>query len=161
MVKKPLDPAKALERLTALCNASEQCSTDIRHKLSLWGISDHAAEQIITRLQESRLVDDPRFCRAYARDKMRYNRWGSFKIKAALSAKHLDAGIIDDAIDALDPDEYHDIAVKVLAAAAAQLDEPRSYTSKIKILKRGASRGFESRLIMSIINSGELWPDGN
>ena len=87
--RKILTPAEALARAAALCDKCEQCSPDIIRKLAAWGISASDSAKIIERLRQTRYLDDMRFARAYAHDKMAYSGWGRNKILQGLWAKRL------------------------------------------------------------------------
>lgn len=142
--------------MSALCNASEQCSSDILKKLRQWGISSADASAIIDSLISSRLIDDSRFAELYARHKLLYNGWGRRKIVAGLYSKHIDKEFIKRAVEILDKEEYYEVLLKILRSAARKQPD-RSYESKMKIMRHAAARGFEAGLIVEIIKSGELW----
>lgn len=155
-MKKQLTAKEARERLAALCNASEQCSTDLRMKLARWGIGAGDAAAIMKWLAETRLVDDARFCRAFARSKMNYNCWGRYKISMALAAKRLDRSLIAEAIDALDADEYREAAIRALRAALRRYDAD-DYTGRMKLLRSVAARGFEPAMLMKLLQTRAEW----
>ena len=58
--RHPLTYENALQRAAALCSKCEQCSPDIRKKLSGWGLSASDASRIIERLEQTRFIDDSR-----------------------------------------------------------------------------------------------------
>lgn len=151
--RKPLSATEALARLTALCNASEQCSYDLLRKLASWGISQTDTARIMERLVSTRLLDDRRFAGAYARDKMRYSLWGRLKIRAGLYAKRVSRDDIDDAIASLDTEEYAEAARRAVMSAAARHERPLTYESKMKILRHCASRGFELSVIAPLVRN--------
>lgn len=162
--REPLTYENALSRAAALCAKCEQCSPDILKKLSGWGLSAGDSAKIVRRLEELRFLDDSRFARAYAHDKLHFSGWGWRKIRQGLWAKRLPPDIIDDAISDLDEEEedYRQIAVKVMKAKARQLGEwPMSRESKIKLVKFAMTRGFEYPLVADIIrnNLSELHSD--
>ena len=55
---KTLTPPEALHRAAALCSSSEHCITDIREKLSRWGIGELDARTIVERLVQERFIDE-------------------------------------------------------------------------------------------------------
>ena len=61
---KPLTYEQALSRAAALCSGSEHCSSEIRKKLLLWGLSPTQAEKAIGFLIDEKYIDSKRFCRA-------------------------------------------------------------------------------------------------
>ena len=135
----------------------DRCSTDLIAKLRRWQISTANSEKIMRYLHENRLVDDARFCGAYARDKMRYSRWGRLKIRAMLAAKHLDRDAIADALDALEEDEYREAARRAILAFAARFERPLDYNERLKTLRHAVGRGFESALVADIMKTEGLW----
>lgn len=162
--REPLTFENALSRAAALCARCEQCSPDILKKLSAWGLSAGDSTRIIRRLEELRFLDDKRFARAYAHDKLHFSGWGRRKIQQGLWAKRLPPDIIEDACASLledeEADDYRAIAVRVIRAKARQLKEwPLSRESKIKLVRFAMTRGFEYPLVADIIRTVNLRPD--
>ena len=56
------------------------------------------------------------------------------------------------ALDAIDDEEYMAALAAVVAAKRRELKGKDDYLSKQKILRYAASRGFETSLIMDVIN---------
>lgn len=151
--RKILTPAEALARAAALCDKCEQCSPDIIRKLAAWGISASDTAKIIERLRQTRYLDDMRFARAYAHDKMAYSGWGRNKILQGLWAKRLGREYIEASCDGLDEEEYNDIARRVIRSKVRSLPEGLStYENRMKVMRFGVQRGFEARLVSQIIN---------
>ena len=151
--RKILTPAEALARAAALCDKCEQCSPDIIRKLAAWGIPASDTAKIIARLRQTRYLDDMRFARAYAHDKMAYSGWGRNKILQGLWAKRLGREYIEASCDDLDEEEYNDIARRVIRSKVRSLPEGLStYENRMKVMRFGVHRGFEARLVSQIIN---------
>lgn len=142
---KPKTPpsAEAVRlKMAALCARSEQCAFDIRQKILRSGLSSDQAEEILSFLKRERFVDDARFARAFAADKMRFARWGRLKIRQGLAAKRISASDIAEALDALDAGEYEKSLLEAAAAKARSLDLAKREDA-IKLCRHLASRGFE------------------
>lgn len=151
--RKILTPAEALARAAALCDKCEQCSPDIIRKLAAWGIPASDTAKIIDRLRQTCYLDDMRFARAYAHDKMAYSGWGRNKILQGLWAKRLGREYIEASCDELDEEEYNDIARRVIRSKVRSLPEGLStYENRMKVMRFGVQRGFEARLVSQIIN---------
>ncbi len=151
--RRILTAAEALARAAALCDKCEQCSPDIIKKLAAWGISTSDSAKIIQRLKETRYLDDMRFARAYAHDKMAYSGWGRNKIIQGLWAKRLAREYIEASCDELDEEEYNDIALRVVRSKVRSLPGGLStYENRMKVMRFGVQRGFEARLVSLIIN---------
>lgn len=151
--KRILTPDEALSRAAGLCAKCEQCTPELRKKLATWGIFPSDADKIIRKLEEMRFVDDARFARAYAHDKLAYSGWGRNKIIQGLWAKRLDREYIDASMDEIDDEEYESVCRRVIASKIRlSKDGLSTYESKMKILRYTVQRGFESRLAGRIIN---------
>ena len=154
---RPISPSAALMRLEELCSRSEQCTSEAMSKLSSWGIAHDIADKIIIRLKSRRFIDDGRYARAFARDKVVYNRWGRVKVRRALTLKRIDPETIDEAMSEVDDEEYRSALIEVIRAKGRVLKPPFDFGKKQKILRHAASRGFEPSLIIEVIKHPELW----
>ena len=159
--KKRISADNALMRLENLCARSEHCGWELREKLRGWGISGSDAEKILDSLHRARYYDDERFARAFARDKLLYNRWGRRKISMAMKAKRIDNDVIDEAVDELDTYEYYAVLSGFMKARAKSIKEGDTYEGRTKLFRAALSRGFESQLISRVIQAGGLWPDND
>lgn len=120
-------------------------------KLLKWGMSSRDAGAVIEILKRRRFIDDERFARAYARDKMEYSHWGKRKIALMLYKKRVERGIIDEALDNLDQDRYAEILDSVIEAKRRQLPEPDTYEGRTKLFRHAVSKGFEPDLVARAI----------
>lgn len=153
-----MKPQAALMRLEDLCARSEQCSSDLRRKLSQWGISSADADSIISQLTDNRFLDDSRFARAYARDRYLYAKWGRRKIITGLYAKRIDKSTIEDALEEIDMRRYAAIAFKTIASKLRQLpDEMTGFEKRQRLIRFAVGRGYEISLISRILESSRLW----
>ncbi len=152
--KAPLSYENALLRAATLCSRCEQCSPDIIKKLSAWGLSSSDSDKIIERLTELNFLNDERFVKAYAHDKLCFSGWGRKKIQQGLWAKRLPKELIELSFDEIDDEEYTDIACQVIRAKAKSYKEwPLSRENKIKLIRYAMMRGFEYPLIADIIRN--------
>ncbi len=55
-------------------------------------------ELVLKRLEEEGFVDDRRFALAYARDKMRFSKWGRVKVRSNLRGLGIDERTVEEAI---------------------------------------------------------------
>ena len=97
---------KILLKMADLCSRSEQCSADIRQKLLRKGMSSSQTADLLRRLEEQRFIDDARFARAFASDKVRFSAWGKMKIRMALRQKRISSADIDSALEAVEEADY-------------------------------------------------------
>lgn len=148
---KPISEPEALNKAAAYCTLCERCVNEVKTKLTLWGIDTVAQKCIIERLETEGFIDENRYCHAFVNDKLKYNRWGRIKIKAALREKHLPQQLITDAIEEIDETEYCNILNSIIASKRKELKNSDNITAKQKLLRFAASRGFELSLIMQAI----------
>lgn len=159
---QPLTFENALSRAAALCAKCEQCSPDILKKLSAWGLSASDSRKIIDRLEDLKFLDDVRFSKAYAHDKLHFSGWGRRKIQQGLWAKRLPRQIIDEACDEFEDDEYRQIALRVIKSKVRSLREwPLSRENKLKVIKYAMQRGFEYPLVADIMRTAAIQPSSD
>lgn len=149
---KELTPGEALNKAAAYCTLCERCVSEVTAKLTAWGVPHCEHEKIITRLIEEKFINEARYCHAFVNDKVRFNRWGRIKIRAALSEKRLPRELINEAMDNIDEEQYTRSLAEVIAAKRKELKGVNDYTTKQKIMRFAASRGFEPAMIMRVID---------
>lgn len=149
---KELTPGEALNKAAAYCTLCERCVSEVTAKLTAWGVPHCEQEKIITRLIEEKFINEARYCHAFVNDKVRFNRWGRIKIRAALSEKRLPRELINEAMDNIDEEQYTRSLAEVIAAKRKELKGVNDYTTKQKIMRFAASRGFEPAMIMRVID---------
>lgn len=143
--RKPITPDAARLRMADLCARAEHCESEIRDKLRRLPLRSREAEEIIDFLVDQGFIDDARYARSYANDKMRFSGWGRLKIRMGLIAKRIDREEIADALDSLDEEEYKAVAERVARAKAKSLDLS-DYDGRNKLYRHLLSRGFESKI---------------
>ena len=147
MKRKPTADEMLL-RMAGLCAGAEQCSSDIRNKILKQGFSPEEAEKMLKYLQSNKYIDDSRYARAYAVDKVRFSGWGRMKVRMGLRAKGMPDAIVSQALDYIPEKEYAEALEKVLLAKARSLDL-KDVKDRQKLYRHLASRGFESNQIIS------------
>ena len=149
---KQLTPGEALNKAAAYCTLCERCISEVSAKLAAWGVPHGEQHEIIERLQQEEFIDEARYCRAFVNDKVRFNRWGRIKIRAALSEKRLPRELVKEAIDNINEEEYMSALAEVIAAKRRELKGKDDYAAQQKIMRYAAGRGYEPSLIMKAIN---------
>lgn len=147
---KPISPAEALNKAAAYCTLCERCISEVSKKLTTWGVPPAEQQRIIDRLQDEGFINEERYCRAFVNDKLRFNRWGRVKIRAALYEKQLPREYIAQAIEDIDEEEYMQTLHDLVATKQRELKN-EDFATKQKIIRFAASRGFEPAKIMQIV----------
>lgn len=140
---KEIEEKNALARAAALCSQREYCVSQIEEKLVAWGQSAEACERIISKLIEERFIDEARFSRAYALDKMRYNHWGRVKIRQMLRMLGVSNADREAAIAVLPDDEYFSILRHLVEQKLPSIKARSEYELRGKLLRFLTGRGFE------------------
>lgn len=152
MLRKPITPEQALSRLAALCAKGEHCTGELRDKLRLWDIAPADADSIIDHLVDQHFVDDSRFTRAFASDKIRYDHWGRRKIGQALFMKHVPSSVSAPILDAIPDEEYLAVLRPLLHAKWPTIHAATDYERSMKLIKFAIGRGFSLDLIRQCID---------
>lgn len=142
---------EALHKAAALCSSAEQCESDIREKLSRWGIAQAGQNEIIERLKKEKYLDETRFTQSFVNDKIRFNKWGKIKIRYALRQKNISPSVLSAALENVDPELYKNTLNEILAVKAGQVKAETEFDKKGKLYKFALSRGFEPDLIARVL----------
>ena len=149
---KQITPGEALNKAAAYCTLCERCISEVSTKLAAWGVPADEQQKIIERLQQEGFIDETRYCRAFVNDKVRFNRWGRIKIRAALSEKRLPRELVNEAIDNIDDEQYTTSLAEVIASKRKELKGKNDRATQQKIIRHAASRGYEPSLIFKALN---------
>ncbi|UKI39580.1 MAG: RecX family transcriptional regulator [Alistipes putredinis] len=136
-------PQQALSSLMRLCSRSEKCISDARRLMRRWGISDADADAVIRKLTGERFIDEYRYAAAYVRDKMSLSGWGVHKIRAALAAKGVERGAIEQALSLLDAQADGRRLLVRMERKLKSLSSGTAYEKRTKIIRYGLSLGFD------------------
>jgi regulatory protein len=144
-----------LNKAMQLCSRREYTVFDISVKLKEWDLPASEIESVIAHLVREKFLDEARYASAYARDKLRYNRWGRIKIAAFLRQKKVAPGLISQALAGIDEKEYREILVNLLDKHRKTVKAKSEYEFRAKMFRFALSRGFESHLAGEILGSSE------
>ena len=145
--------------LAALCAQAEHCQWEMVEKMRKWEIPEEAQARIMERLVKERYVDDERFARAFAKDKVRYNKWGRRKVEQALWQKHIDEDIRKNVLNGIDDEEYLSVLRPLLKQKRKSIKAQNDYELNQKLMRFALGRGFTFDIIKQCIDvedEGEL-----
>lgn len=149
-MKKELTEEGMLVRMAGLCAAAEQCAADICAKILKKGFSAEQADRMLSYLTAHGYIDDSRYAKAFASDKIRFSGWGRMKIRMALKAKGIADGVVSEALANISGEDYTEALENALAAKASGL-ELTDVRDRQRLYRHLASRGFESSVIIPAI----------
>lgn len=153
---KSLTPRQAQLKAENYCAYQERAQQEVRDKLYGWGLHEEDVENIIANLITENFLNEERFAVAYSQGKLRMKGWGKIKIKQALKAKRVSEQLIKIALRQIDTDEYETVLANIIDKKIHEINGQTPYIVKNKVYQFALSRGFESDLIFSILNSKEL-----
>jgi regulatory protein len=139
-------------QLAQLCARSEHCQYELTEKMRRWGMTPEAQARVMARLVGERYVDDERYCRAFVRDKIRYNKWGRRKVEQALWMKRIDTEIQQRILGEVDDEEYLSVLRPLLKQKRRTLKAASDYEENQKLVKFALSRGFTFDIIRQCID---------
>lgn len=143
---------EAYLRLAALCAQAEHCEYEMQEKMRRWEIADDAQARVMQRLITERYVDDERFARAFANDKVKYNKWGRRKVEQAMWLKHIAEDIRQRVLDSIDDEEYIAILRSLLQQKRRSVKAHNDYELRQKLIKFAIGRGFTMDIIKQCIS---------
>jgi regulatory protein len=139
-------------KMAALCSRSEQCSTDIHKKITAARLSDDEADEIIEKLEAEKFIDDERYVRSYVSDKFKFNKWGKVKIRHYLKMKGLSDELIQNGLNEIDAENYHETLIKTLKEKARKVKKKNKFEKMGQLIRFAQNRGFEPEMIHRYLN---------
>lgn len=147
---------EALLRLTSLCSTAEHCSHEMLEKMRRWEIDEDAQARIMEYLVKEKYIDDERYARFFAKDKIRYNKWGRRKVEQAMWQKHIDADIQQRVLGEIDDDEYLLILRPLLKSKRRTVKAANNYEMNMKLIRFAMGRGFTMDIIRQCLDNDEF-----
>jgi len=139
-----------LDKARHFCDYQERYTEEVKRKLIGLKADETYIETILRKLEEENLLSEDRYARAFAKGKLRSNRWGKNKIRLALQLKGLNPAHIQQAFYELDEEEYMKILSQVIESK--QVKAPNETLRNAKIAHYAIQKGFESRLVWEMLN---------
>ena len=151
-MKKEMTEQEAFLQLASLCANAEHCQHEMLEKMRKWELTEAVQARVMARLVKERYVDDERYCRAFVRDKIRYNKWGRRKVEQALWMKRIDTEIQQRILGEVDDEEYLSVLRPLLKQKRRTLKAASDYEENQKLVKFALSRGFTFDIIRQCID---------
>ena len=150
---KQISEEDALLRLTSLCSTAEHCSHEMIEKMQRWQLANDAQARIIEYLVKEKYIDDERYARFFAKDKIRYNKWGRRKVEQAMWLKHIDGDIQRDVLDDIDDEEYLAVLRPLLKTKRKSVKALSDYEMNMKLIRFAIGRGFTMDIIRQCLDN--------
>ena len=132
-------PADIMAKMERFCAMQERCENDVRRKLTSFHLSDSQKDAIVESLIENRYLDEGRYVELFVRSKVK-SAWGRQKIVAALRAKGIPSGLIEQACSEIQTDDYQE---KLLEAIEKwRRSYPDESPNSPKLIRHLLSKGY-------------------
>lgn len=151
--RSPLTVEQATDYAIALCNRAEYCRSEIVDRLMRRGLDADRANGVADALERERYIDDRRFAHAFVRQKFGLQKWARRKIEIELRRRHIDAEIIAEALEQIDPDDYQTTLIDTVKRKASKYRQPLDRASRMAIARYAIGRGFEPAAVFDAIKS--------
>jgi regulatory protein len=125
-------------------------------KMRRWEIDEDTQARIMEYLVKEKYIDDERYARFFAKDKIRYNKWGRRKVEQAMWQKHIDADIQQRVLDEIDDDEYLLILRPLLKSKRRTVKAANNYEMNMKLIRFAMGRGFTMDIIRQCLDNDEF-----
>lgn len=146
---------EAFLRLSALCAQAEHCEYEMQEKMRRWQLPDDAQARVMQRLVSERYVDDNRYALAFARDKVKYNKWGRRKVEQALWQKRIADDIRQQVLDSIGDADYISVLRPLLQQKRRAVKARNDYELRMKLVKFALGRGFTMDVIRQCVNTDD------
>ncbi len=153
--KKIYDKKSAKVKIEQYCAYQERSQQEVRDKLYDMGLHKEAVENIITELIDNNFLNEERFATTFARGKFRIKHWGRIKIKQHLKLKKVGDYCIKKALALIDPNDYEKTIIQLIEKKNRELKEKDAYIKKQKVIRYVVSRGFETDIVLSLIDAND------
>ncbi len=153
--KKIYDKKSAKVKIEQYCAYQERSQQEVRDKLYDMGLHKDDVENIITELIDNNFLNEERFAITYARGKFRIKHWGKIKIKQHLKQKKVGDYCIKKALALIDSNDYEKTIIQLIEKKNRELKESDTYIKKQKVIRYVVSRGFETDIVLSLIEGND------
>lgn len=152
-----LTPEKVLDKAQKFCLYRERSEAEMERKMKEWGVGDqNLLDRLLDCLIKDRFISNERFALAYTRGKFNVKQWGRIKIRQGLKMHKISDELIQLSFKQINPDSYFEALNKVISKKLPNsikgLDNQQSYELKGSIYRTAAQKGFESDLILQILD---------
>lgn len=147
-----METATALVKLQEICSRQEKAPADATALLKKWGVDPEKHGEILDKLKAERFIDEGRYASAYVKDKIRFDHWGTVKIRFQLNHKGISKDIIEKALKEIDKQEYKQMISKELDKKRKTL-KGTSRDIWARLARYGSSRGYEMDVMRDFLDA--------
>jgi len=153
MQKIRIGKEQAIQRIRHYCAYQERAQQEVRDKLYELGMTMSEVEEIIADLITDNFLNEARFAESFAGGHFRIKSWGKQKIKYALQQKRVSPVNIKKALNSIQEEDYKKTLIHLATKKWNSLKGERGMSRMAKTNSFLNQRGFESALIMPILQA--------
>lgn len=161
-IKRDLSFEEIKSKLEFWCAYQERSIHEVENKLmEFQNLDESQRNYLIDFLVSNNFLNENRFIEAFVSGKINIKKWGKLKIKYHLISKKIPNQLITKALQDVDKEVYWNNLCNLLQRKDDQLKLKYSdkYIKANKIAHFLTSKGYESELIMNVINERILSND--
>lgn len=137
---------EVLRNMEAWCSEREVCILEAKIKMRKWNVSEADSDKIISSLIKSGYIDEERYAKAFASDKLILDKWGPQKVRQALKQKGIKEVLISKAISEKNINQEAVIS-ELLSKKIKSFNKLSGNEIYAKLMRFGLSRGFDYSLV--------------
>jgi regulatory protein len=138
--------------ITRYCQYQDRCQKEIRNKLYENGASKDDVAELMIELIESKLIDEERYARNFARGKFRIKNWGKRKIIFELKQDQISEYCIKKGLSEIDDEEYRQTLERLTERKIPEyMKDKNLFTRRAKLQRYLSQKGYEQELIAEMI----------
>lgn len=138
--------------ITRYCQYQDRCQKEIRNKLYENGASKDDVAELMIELIESKLIDEERYARNFARGKFRIKNWGKRKIIFELKQDQISEYCIKKGLSEIDDEEYLQTLERLTERKIPEyMKDKNLFTRRAKLQRYLSQKGYEQELIVEMI----------
>lgn len=132
---------------------------EMAQRLARKGFDAETVDEVLTRLDQHRLLDDTEFATEWVRARQANSGRGRVALRQELRAKGVATTIIDSALDEVDPDDERAVArrlvaKKLTATQVEQLHDDPAMRDKLfrRLVGMLLRRGYPQSMVIDVVN---------
>ncbi|MBK7811155.1 MAG: RecX family transcriptional regulator [Saprospiraceae bacterium] len=139
------------DRLLKYCQFRDRCQQEFEQKMWEIKIPREWQDELMMEFLQNDLLNEERFAKSMARGKFRINHWGKIKIKILLKSHRILDGLIREALNEIDDQEYFQTCLQEYKKKYETLTGLSEAEKKQKCIGFLLQKGFEYELIQKVM----------
>jgi regulatory protein len=141
-------------KLESYCAYQERCQSEIYSKLISLVADESQIKLVFDHLVNKGFFNQSRYVDSFISGKLRSNKWGKLKIRAALIQKKVDPKLISIGLEKINQEEYQEILNSLFLRKRRELEKEKDeWVKKQKLIRFLSSKGFEYDDIISTVGN--------